>query len=80
LVLFSGKHRENEKLELIWWGIKGTNNVPAYKRFLKDIDTGVIAQTIWEWKDVGHTQDGRKEQIQLNPSNPFSTPKPEKFI
>jgi adenine-specific DNA-methyltransferase len=74
------RHRENEKSELVWWGVKGTNNVPAYKRFLKDIDTGVIAQIIWEWKDVGHTQDGKKEQLQLHPSNPFSTPKPEKVI
>jgi adenine-specific DNA-methyltransferase len=74
------QHRKNEELGLIWWGVKGINNVPAYKRFLKDVDTGITAQTIWEWKDIGHTQDGRKEQLQLYPSNPFSTPKPEKVI
>ena len=74
------RHLENEKLELVWWGVNGKNRTPAYKRFLQDIDTGVVSQTIWEWKDVGHTQDGKKEQLQLHPTNPFTTPKPEKVI
>lgn len=74
------RHLKHEELGLVWWGINGKNKVPAYKRFLSDVDTGVVAQTIWEWKDVGHTQDGKKEQLQLHPHNPFPTPKPEKVI
>ena len=76
----SERHLRNEELGLVWWGMNATNKVPAYKRFLQDIDVGVVAQTIWEWKDVGHTQDGKKEQLELHPSDPFPTPKPEKVI
>ena len=54
--------------------------MPAFKRFRTDIDTGIVPQTIWEWTEVGHTQDGKKEQIALNPKDPFGTPKPERLI
>ena len=74
------QHEKNIAGNLIWWGKIGSNNVPAYKRFLKNIAIGIVAQTIWEWKNVGHTQDGKKEQLQLNPADPFSTPKPEKIM
>lgn len=74
------QHEKNVTDNLVWWGVSGTNNVPAYKRFLANVDPGVVSQTIWEWKDVGHTQDGKREQLQLHPANPFATPKPEKVI
>ncbi|TXT50681.1 MAG: adenine specific DNA methylase Mod [Spirochaetes bacterium] len=64
----------------IWWGKDGQNRVPAFKRYLSDIDEGVVPQTIWEWTEVGHTQDGKKEQIALNPHDPFGTPKPERLL
>ena len=65
----------------IWWGKRKTNKVPAYKRFLSEVaDDGIVPQTIWLWKDVGHTQDGRKEQIKLAIDSPFETAKPEKLI
>lgn len=65
----------------LWWGLEGTNKVPAYKRFLSDVvDDGTVPQTIWLWGDVGHTQDGRKEQIALETGRPFATPKPEKLL
>ena len=74
------QHVENEKLGLVWWGIRGTNSVPAFKRHLHSLDSGSVAQTILSWKDVGHTQDGKKEQLALNPGDPFTTPKPERLL
>lgn len=73
-------HRLHVKEGRIWWGKDGTNKVPAFKRFLTDMDTGIVPQTIWEWTEVGHTQDGKKEQIALNPDDPFGTPKPERLL
>jgi adenine-specific DNA-methyltransferase len=74
-------HRKNVDEKLIWWGKDGTNSVPAYKRFLDAVKKdGTVPQTIWLWEEVGHTQDGKKEQIQLLPDNPFGTPKPEKLL
>ena len=65
----------------IWWGKKRKNKVPAYKRFLSDVEEdGTVPQTIWLWSDVGHTQDGRKEQISLGAEAPFGTAKPERLM
>lgn len=73
-------HKRHVIENRIWWGKDGKNAVPAFKRFLTDVDTGIVPQTIWEWTEVGHTQDGKKEQIALNPKDPFGTPKPERLL
>ncbi|ODT71214.1 MAG: DNA methylase N-4 [Pelagibacterium sp. SCN 63-23] len=72
---------QHEAQGLIWWGKDGTNSVPSLKRFLSSLkNDGVKALTVWTWEEVGHTQDGRKEQIRLSPADPFSTPKPERLL
>ena len=74
-------HARNVQENRVWWGKDRNNTVPAFKRFLRDVeDDGVVPQTIWLWNEVGHTQDGKKEQQALNESEPFPTPKPEKLI
>lgn len=71
-------HQKNVDEGLVWWGKDGKNSVPAYKRFLHNVENeGTVPQTIWQWNEVGHTQDGRKEQLALIPHEPFGTPKPE---
>jgi adenine-specific DNA-methyltransferase len=66
---------------LLWWGKTGLNKVPSFKRHLTTVEhDGVVAQTIWLWSDVGHTQDGRKEQLAIMGQEPFGTPKPEKLM
>ena len=73
-------HLKHIESGLIWWGKGLRNSVPAFKRFIDTLDEGVVPQTIWTWDDVGHTQDGKKEQIALLPGDPFGTPKPEKLM
>lgn len=64
----------------IWFGEDG-NNVPAIKRFLTEVKQGVACQTIWNYEDVGHSQDGKKELKSLFPEGiPFDTPKPTKLL
>ncbi|WP_242982806.1 site-specific DNA-methyltransferase [Faecalibacterium prausnitzii] len=64
----------------IWFGEDG-NNVPAIKRFLSDVKQGVACQTIWNYEEVGHSQDGKKELKTLFPEGiPFDTPKPTKLL
>ena len=43
----------------IWWGADG-NQTPAVKRFLSEVQQGLVPETIWTYKEVGHTQDARK--------------------
>ena len=64
----------------IWFGEDG-NNVPRIKRFLSEVKDGVVAQTLWTYKEVGHNQDAKKEIKNLfNGQAAFGTPKPEKLI
>lgn len=60
----------------IWWGRDG-NNVPALKRFLSEVKQGRVPQTLWDYEDVGHTQDAKKEIVSLFGDDVFGTPKPE---
>lgn len=74
-------HEDNERQGLVYWGVEGKNSVPRFKRLLNTVsDKGGVAQTIWKWEEVGHNQDAKREQLQLNPQKPFSTPKPEKLL
>ncbi len=63
----------------IWFGKNG-NNVPRKKTFLSEVQSGMVPMTTWGYKEVGTTQDAKKEVKTLDPDTPFQTPKPEKLI
>ena len=52
------KFRELVDDNRIWWGKDG-NAIPQLKRFLSEVKEGVVPQTLWFYKDVGHTQDAK---------------------
>ena len=75
------RHEENEKNGLVYWGVEGKNSVPRFKRLLSSVaEKGGVPQSIWNWEDAGHNQDAKREQLQFDPNDPFTTPKPEKLI
>jgi len=43
----------------IWWGPDG-NNTPSVKKFLSEVASGRTPQTLWFYREVGHTQDAKK--------------------
>ncbi|MDD5035012.1 MAG: site-specific DNA-methyltransferase [Methylococcaceae bacterium] len=67
----------------IWWGADG-NNMPRLKRFLSEVQSGRVPQTLWTYQEVGHTQEAKKELISLvdfpNSDVVFDTPKPTRLI
>jgi adenine-specific DNA-methyltransferase len=64
----------------IWWGEDG-NQVPAIKRFLTEVKQGLVPETIWTYKEVGHTQDAKKTVLEvLGSEDVFLTPKPVGLI
>ncbi|MBZ5538289.1 MAG: site-specific DNA-methyltransferase [Acidobacteriia bacterium] len=65
----------------IWWG-NDRNNVPAIKRFLSEVIRGVVPETIWTYKEVGHNQAAKQHLKALLPDEVdlFITPKPEGLI
>jgi len=63
----------------IWFGKNGTN-VPRIKKFLSEVQDGLVATTIWPHHEVGHNQEAKAEMKQLFPDTFFDTPKPERLI
>ena len=63
----------------MWFGADG-NGIPRRKKYLNE-HTGMVPWTWWTNKEVGHSQEGKKESIALfGASGAFSTPKPERLI
>lgn len=80
----SWRFSENKFKELIednriWFGVDG-KNVPRFKRFLTDVQDGFVPTTLWFRDEVGDNQEAKKEVKAFNPTNVFSTPKPERLI
>ena len=48
----------------IWWG-KDRNQVPAIKRFLSEVKQGLVPETIWTYREVGHTQKAKKTLLEV---------------
>ncbi len=67
----------------IWWGPR-KDNMPALKQFLSEVKQGMTPQTLWLYKDVGHTQEAKKELLELvkfeNTDNVLDTVKPTRLI
>lgn len=67
----------------IWWGKNG-DNTPAIKRFLSEVKQGVVPQTLWTYQEVGHTQDAKKQLLDVlqfaSSGEVFSTPKPVQLM
>ena len=63
----------------IWFGTDG-NNVPRLKRFLTEVQEGIVATTIWLRSEVGDNQDSKREVVQFNQDAVFATPKPERLL
>ncbi|MDE0356349.1 MAG: site-specific DNA-methyltransferase [Gammaproteobacteria bacterium] len=66
----------------IWWGNDG-NNVPAPKIFLSEVRKGRVPQTLWHWSEVGHTQQAKREVLEIfseEEEEVFQTPKPTSLL
>jgi site-specific DNA-methyltransferase (adenine-specific)/adenine-specific DNA-methyltransferase len=77
------KFQELDRDKRIWWG-KAGSAIPQTKRFLSEVKQGVVPQTMWFYKDVGHTQDAKKELVETmnfpDSESVFITPKPSTLI
>lgn len=74
------RYREMLKDNRIWFGHDG-KNIPRIKRFLSEVQNGLVPKTLWQHDEVGHNDQAKKEIQSLLPSKvPFSTPKPERLL
>jgi adenine-specific DNA-methyltransferase len=65
----------------LWWGDQGTAKKPSFKRFLSEVE-GLIPSTWWDWDECGHTDEAKKEVLDLfgDDAITFQTPKPSRLI
>nr|WP_181711042.1 site-specific DNA-methyltransferase [Enterococcus hirae]QEO73312.1 site-specific DNA-methyltransferase [Enterococcus hirae] len=64
----------------VWFGEEG-NGVPRTKRFLSEVKQGVTPMTIWNYKDVGHSQSASQDLKKIfNGKAYFTYPKPVRLI
>lgn len=82
----SWRHPESEMSEMIerneiWFGADG-NNMPRRKKFLRDVQQGLVPETLWPYDEVGHTQDAKQllNRILGASKNFFPHPKPVELI
>ena len=74
---------ESEYLKLrdegrIYFG-KNNDSQPNVIRYLSEVE-GVVPWTWWPHTEVGHTDEAKKEIVQILGSNSFDTPKPVRLI
>jgi adenine-specific DNA-methyltransferase len=75
------KYRALVEDNRIWFGETG-NAMPRLKRFLSEVQKGVVPKTIWTSKEVGDNTEGKKElkKVCNYDAGVFTTPKPERLI
>jgi len=79
------KYSESQYLEhaqenRLHWGIKGENKYPRLKRFLSELDYGLVPVNLWNYKETGTLDDGTKILTELIGKDIFDYPKPPSLI
>ena len=59
---------------------KNGNGKPQLKRYLFEVNDGIVSQTIWKYNEVSHNQEGKKELNKIIDGNVFDSPKPYQLI
>ncbi|MDD4437983.1 MAG: DNA methyltransferase [Tissierellia bacterium] len=81
----SWKYNEEKYKEMLadnrfYWGKNKDQDFPRIKRFLSELDEGMVPVNLWKFSDTGTTDQGTKEVIELIGKNIFTYPKPIKLI
>lgn len=65
----------------VYFGAKG-DGMPIIKRYLSEVQGGVVPRTWWTADDAGHNQEAKRDHLNklLAGIEPFPTPKPERLI
>jgi len=64
----------------IWFGAEG-NNAPRVKKFLSEVQAGLVPSSFWLYSEVGSNGSAKAEIVRLfSDQVPFSTPKPEGLL
>jgi adenine-specific DNA-methyltransferase len=76
----ASKAAEHERENRFYWGKDGQYKYPRLKKFLSEVQEGVVPTDLWAHKDTGTTDEGSKEVNQLLGKDVFDNPKPHRLI
>ncbi len=64
-----------------YFGANG-DGMPIIKRYLSDVQDGVVPRTWWSADEAGHNQEAKRDHLNklLQGIEPFPTPKPERLL
>lgn len=63
----------------VFFGQNG-QGAPQLKRYLNEVQDGVVPTTYWSYEDCGHNDEARKEIKALFNKPPFDSPKPTRLL
>ena len=68
--------RENR----LYWGANGSNKYPRLKKFLSEMEGGMVPTNIWKKEEVGATDQATSELEELIGRGVFPFPKPPQLV
>jgi len=75
------KHAKMEAEGRLYWGPDESYERPRMKRFLSEVQDGVVPSTWWPFTDFGHNNEGSKEFNDLfGKKKIFTFPKPTRML
>jgi adenine-specific DNA-methyltransferase len=79
---FSRENFENARREnRVYFGANG-DGMPLIKRYLSEVQEGVVPRTWWTAEEAGSNQSAKRDHLRklLPEIEPFATPKPEELL
>lgn len=73
-------YQRHLKANKLYWGINGANTYPRLKKYLSEMDGGMVPVDLWDRKSVGTTDQASIELTKLMGSKVFDFPKPWRLI
>ena len=73
-------YEQHVKENKLYWGKNGENTYPRLKKFLSEMDGGMVPVDLWRQEDTGTTDQASKELERLLGRKIFDFPKPKELI
>ena len=73
-------YEEHVAQNKLYWGKNGENTYPRLKKFLSEMDGGMVPVDLWSYEDSGSTDLASKELERLLGRKIFDFPKPKELI